>query len=336
MDAPTNAGELYRQMPDVVARLTGGTNWVSGVEDSAVLATHLPWVRAWFSPTSRSVSVNPSLTKRIAAFYHTSSAPRRSLSASESAERWELGLLKTDLVVLTATILRGVGPSDERVMEGEWDSLWQFPHGHTVANGVPESLAARMVDAVARELGIVDRDPRFAEVDSLQSRYVAQVGLVDAVAGDVATGRGTLVTTELLAMARAGSGHLALWTLARRAAGSPELGDVAVLDRPGGWVELRQAFDGGMAGTAGDWTVTQDPAAGFDQDLAAAEYWGGVVHRNIRTAARRVMAGPGGAIDVSKLGVAISAAAEEASREVDTSMDFLQAAWMDAEVGVDA
>ncbi len=337
MNRPDNVEDLYALAPEAIAGIVGGTNYVRHVMDGGqALMSVCPHVQGFFSPTTRVVVIHPAVSARFAEFFRTAMRRQRSVSPNEAAERWQLGLVKSDLVVLTAAILRGVGPADERVMRHEWASVWQSPGAHAMANGAPEAVAMRIVDRVADYLGLSDRDPRLLEVAPLQRHYVAQADAVDDVTRDVAQGLGTSPAVELLALPRLGSGELAMWGLGRRYSGAQEFDAADLLDKPGGWVEFHHAISTGMAGITRDWADGHEGTVGFEQDEHAGEDWSHTISREVRNAAKRLKAGPGKSVDLARFGTSIAQAAAEAEAELNVSMDALQDVWAMLEGGVEA
>ncbi len=324
---PDNVYDLYRQAPGAIARIVGGTSYVRDVVDGGqdLLGT-CPHVQGFFSPKTRLAVMHPAMGERVGSFFERTAKRVRRISPNEVAEHWQLGLVKSDLVVLTATVLRGIGPSDEQLMRAEWASLWQFPGAHTVVNGVAEAVAWQVVDQFAGEMGLIERDPRLADVEPLQRHYVAQADAVTAVAKDIGAGSGSGTASELLALPRLGSGELAVWNLARSYGGLPEF----AADLPQGlvsWVELHKALADGFAGVTGDWASGHEGTVGFEQDEAAGAYWSGIITRDIRSAARRVKAGPGPFIDISKFANAIGSAGRASEAGLSANLDQLQTAW---------
>ena len=330
MIAADSVDSLYAHVGPVVAALVGGTSHVEAVK-VAPPAEYYPNVRAWFSPRTRIATISPEIDRQLDAFYDTTLNRRRGLNANEANEIWQLGLVKTAMVTLVATVLRGVGPADDRLMRAEWDAFWQRPHVHTVTAGVCELTAALIVDQVTAELGMVARDPRLTAARPLQAHYAAQSTLIDSLIGELSGTRHTAPGAELAALAASGSSELATWRLGGRFAGAP---GVESADRPAALSDYHATIAAGLAGFGADWAVVDsgEPEA----DTALAERWTRVLSRDLNTSALRARSGPGGMPDITRLAAEISKAAQAAQEEVTQKMDHLQDVWtMMEEMGVE-
>ena len=239
--APDNAAALYRALPAVVASVLGCTNHVNDIVESHDLAATLPAVPAYFSPLTKQVIVQPSLTQRLNDIL---TQPHDAyLRPQQAADEWKLKVFKTDLTLLIGRVAQGVGHQRGDVAEVEWDSLITHRHVHSLVFGISELVAELFVNDVIRQIGLASIDARLLEMEPLQRRYVAQATLLAEVLTEVARGRRTSLKDEVKILVRNGSAQLALWRLAERWGGHADFGNPRKLRKPGAVVDLRRSLE---------------------------------------------------------------------------------------------
>lgn len=322
-----DVAELYAQIPEAVAAATGARCHVGAVVDAGAYLDGVPHLRAYFSPARRTVFVSPRVTAGFTKHVNASRETKVAVASNHAATRWQHGLLKSDLLLIVAEVLKGVGPASDTLMRAEWNALWQKPGVHALSNGVAHRAAQQIVDSVADRL----RLDALRDVAPLQVYYVPQSEMVGAIATELASLHNTTADAEVTGMVRRGAvGELAVWGIAQRYAAAPDFGPAA--QSLLGMREVHRALAAQLgisvrelAGANGEPSVDADVTTG----QAAALH----VARAVRAGVRRAAWGAGPEIRVEYIGDAVSYAAESTLDDLSGHMDFLADAWAQAEAG---
>ena len=325
--------QFYAALPGAVARIVGGTSHVAGVMHAGELERAAPHARSGFSPLTRQILVPQDAHGRLEAFFEPTNV--RAINRNESAERFQLAMLKSDLLRTVHATLHGVGPADPNLMAVEWASYWRYPHTHALAEGVAEASAQLIVNRTIQSLGLDAVDPRILEVTPLQTAFHGPTTLIQALTRDVAGAVGSDPAAELLDMARWGGGQLSLWRLAVRWGVASEFGEPERLTGAGAIVGMRQGLEGAIASAVEEWAAVAPEQDTPDLDSERALHYAERARRDVHFAVRHWLAGEGGLPDPARFAAELAKAGEAAQGELNSTMDQVQNVWDMLEAGLD-